>query len=87
MPAKSTCLQLLLATAFIVMVAILSRHIYLGLEGADSDPVGSPRGTVVPVNFDAGSECEQLLNRLARQASASDAARLETARRAGCLHS
>lgn len=80
-------LQLLVATAFIVMVAIVSRHIYLRLEGADSNPVGSPRGAVVPVNFDTGSECEQLLNRLDRQASASESAPLETARRGGCLHS
>ncbi len=36
-------IQLLLAIAFIVLVAILSRHIYLRLEGADSNPIGSRR--------------------------------------------
>lgn len=78
--------QLAIAIVLFVMVAILSRQFYRWLESADANSADSPPGAV-PVNFDAGAECERMLDRIRRQARTSETARLETARQADCRHS
>lgn len=81
--------QLAIAIVLFVMVAILSRQFYRWLESAEANSADSSPSAVVPVNFDAGAECERMLDRIGRQARTSEMeiARFETARRADCLHS